>query len=133
MPRDMALVRELLLRLDAIEIDGTGGLLLTGSSPEVAIKGYRDDVLHYHLHLLDDAGFLMPLKLKKQPSISVTFRGLSWSGHEFLDSVRRKDVWDHTHAILRKAGGGTFEIAKAVAVAYISEQISSQFGVPLKK
>ncbi|WP_194288139.1 DUF2513 domain-containing protein [Agrobacterium tumefaciens] len=58
----------------------------------------------YHLHLLDDAGFLMPLKIKKQPSISVTFRGLSWSGHEFLDSVRRKDVWDHTNAILKKGG-----------------------------
>lgn len=131
--RDMVLIRELLLRLDAIEIDGTGGLLLTGSSPEVAIEGYRDEVIHYHLHLLDDAGFLMPLRIKKQPSILVSFRGLSWSGHEFLDSVRRKDVWDHTNAIMRRAGGGTFEIAKAVAVAYISEQLSSQFGIALKK
>ncbi|WP_052816235.1 DUF2513 domain-containing protein [Agrobacterium rubi] len=86
--------------------------MLTGSSPEVAVEGYRDNVVHYHLHLLDDAGFLMPLRIKKQPSISITFRGLSWSGHEFLDSVRRKDVWDHTNAILKKAGGGTFEIAK---------------------
>ncbi|AHK04621.1 hypothetical protein X971_4782 (plasmid) [Agrobacterium tumefaciens LBA4213 (Ach5)] len=41
----------------------------------------------YHLHLLDDAGFLMPLKIKKQPSISVTFRGLSWSGHESFKLV----------------------------------------------
>ncbi|MCL6653270.1 hypothetical protein A6R70_13335 [Agrobacterium rubi] len=64
MTRDMVLIRELLLRLDAIEIDGTGGLLLTGSSPEVAIEGYRDEVIHYHLHLLDDAGFLMPLRIK---------------------------------------------------------------------
>ncbi|WP_421611979.1 DUF2513 domain-containing protein [Agrobacterium tumefaciens] len=133
MTRDMALVRELLLRLETTEIEGPGGLLLTGSSPEVAVEGYRDNVIHYHLHLLDDAGFLMPLRIKKQPSISVTFRGLSWSGHEFLDSVRRKDVWDHTNAILKKAGGGTFEIAKAVAVAYISEQLSSQFGIALKK
>lgn len=41
----------------------------------------------YHLHLLDDPGFLMPLKIKKQPSISVTFRGLSWSGQKSFKLV----------------------------------------------
>ncbi len=49
-----------------------GGLFLSRSNQEVAVDGHRDDVIRYHLHLLNDAVFLGPVNIKKHPSRSST-------------------------------------------------------------
>jgi len=91
MTRDMDLIRELLLRLEALPLQTGAIVMLTGVEPEIAVAGYSHEQIEYHLHLLKEAGLIE--STRSQPMIGIMFRGLSWRGHDFLDSVRSPETW----------------------------------------
>lgn len=122
MRRDMDLVRELLLRLEAKEIPAGTQWFLDMNDEELAIDGRTQDEVFYHLRLLLDAGFTEPRG--NQGMSSFTYSGLTWAGHDFLDSVRDPKVWREAKDVVHKAGGYTVDILVAAAKALVKSNLA---------
>lgn len=109
MIRDMSLVRQILLEL---EQDTRWGTIA-----EVEIDGYPDDLVSYHVKLLGEAGYIDAVDFSSSGAVDWRVRGLTWSGHEFLDAIRNDSVWDKTKKIIAEYGGAVpADLVKAVAV-----------------
>lgn len=126
MKRDMDLIRELMLKLESIPLEFGDNTHLEPSDPRLQIADYSVDQIAYHLDLIEQAGFLK--SCRGRPAIGVMFSGLSWSGHEFLDSVRNPDVWHKTKAIAAAAGGATIDIIVMAAKTYLQQQVAKLIG-----
>src|ERR1017187_1796037 len=89
--RNMDLVRELLLKVAGDqEMDFTRQFPI--GHPSLDIPGYSFDQLAYHARLLLENGYAKGDY--RGPSIS----GLTWDGHEFLDSKRRRNLGNNKNA-----------------------------------
>lgn len=136
MKRDMDTVRNLLLRIEALPSPDPGyptplfyhfntrdGLLRVGDEDPAD--------LYYHMQLLADGGYLDIVLTPVQFAGSINFRGLTWKGHDFLDSVRDEEIWRRTKQGALAAGGFTFELIAELAKGYVKEQIKQRTGVSL--
>jgi hypothetical protein len=96
----MDLIRELLLAIEALPPRGV-------STPGVAVDGYDDATIAYHLVLLEEAGLIHAAVADASdlayPDVFV--HRLTWHGHEFLDAARSQTVWAKAKAIVREKGG----------------------------
>jgi hypothetical protein len=117
MERDMDLVRELLLKLEAEPLDGN---LWSLDVDGFGITDHPYDAIAYHMVLLIDAGFLDG---QREQSGGFVARKLTWAGHDFLDSVRDPRVWGITKDRVKAAGGFTLEILASVAKDIISQNL----------
>ena len=96
MKRDMDLVRELLLKLEALDI--RPGVLRTihPTDPKLAVEGSSADEIAHHLRMLVDGGLINVDGNGFAASSCLLFRLLTWAGRDFLDSVRDPKIWDKT-------------------------------------
>lgn len=129
MRRDMDLIRELMLKLEALPIRAGGIYLISHEDEEVAVPGYDADAIAYHLDLILGAGLIAGPD--KQPIAGITFRGFTWEGHDFVDSVRDPEIWQKTEVALKQAGGFSLDLAKALAKGFIKKKIEQHTGVEL--
>lgn len=122
MRRDMDLIRGLLLFIEAdAKFDGTK--LFAYEEPEqFGFSEKSIEEVKYHLKLLISEGFVNGTDAEKAlPFIS----GLTWNGHEFLDNIRDKTIWERTKKRLDDLGLVSVsmnilgEIAKAELKKYI--------------
>lgn len=58
------------------------------------------------------------------PMGGIWFRKLTWSGYDFLDSVRDLAIWRETKEGVKKAGGFTVDIVVAVGKFLIKEKLN---------
>ncbi len=98
MKRDMDLIRELLLKLEALPMRMGGIVVIPPDTDEIQIDSYTVEQIDYHLSLIREAGLVEAGGAR--PAVGIGFRRLSWAGHDFLDSIRSPEVWAKT-----KAGG----------------------------
>jgi hypothetical protein len=78
----------------------------------------EDLVLLHHLEMLIEAGLLRGKISRSQGARGdiIGISGLTWEGHEFIETVRSDRVWAETKATLMENDGAmTFELAKDVA------------------
>jgi len=125
MKRDMDLIRELMLLLEERPVPAVGIEWLAPETLQVAGRSVEE--IGYHLSLLEQAGFIEAGgadTLGMRLGNGIAFRGLSWTGHDFLDSVRRPDVWEKTKAAAARVGGYTVDILVAAAKAYAQQKIT---------
>jgi hypothetical protein len=92
--RDMDLVRELLLRFEATQLPAGAIVVFTYDDPALAVEGKSVHEIAYAIRMMSDAGFLE--LTPTQPANGICLRGLSWRGHEFLDTVRDAKIWNET-------------------------------------
>lgn len=130
MRRDADLVRELLLKLEALPMSPGSTVLLGGHDEELAIDGYSADEIDYHLSLIKEAGFIEGPKFDASDG-RLTFRRLSWEGHEFVDAIRDPEAWKRTKAGASKVGGWTFGLLKQLGTAYFKQQAKDRLGLDL--
>ena len=87
MKRDMDMVRDLLLQIEGLEqpivVDEQ-----TGNSAEVV----------YHVRMLIQAGMI-----EGTASGLAAVHGLTWAGHDFLDSIRDDSVWAKAKEIVKES------------------------------
>ena len=119
MKRDMDIVRKLLLYLE-VAVD-----YKPLRSSDIAIGGYSDAQIGYHLGILADGGLIdvIDTNTKDSKVFSCFVKGITWQGHEFLDSVRDDGVWSHTMEKLKPVGSASIDIVKSVAIAYVSSKL----------
>jgi Hypothetical protein (DUF2513) len=129
MKRDLGLVRELLLRFEALPIEMYGAWTISPDSPKIAVDGYDENQIAYRLSLLQERGLIeVP---DAQPMIGIVFTRLSWEGHDFLDAVRDAEIWKKTKGRVEAIGSWTFEIVKELAKGYIKQKLAQYGGVSI--
>lgn len=129
MRRDMDLIRDLMLKLEAIETPGGRYIHIPPDSPEISIPGRTPEEIDYHLSLIDGAMFVDSGGV--DPGRGIALRGLTWSGHDFVDSVRDPAIWRATKDGAQKAGGFSVDLLLALAKGLIKKKIEQHTGVKL--
>lgn len=121
--RDLDLVRSILLR-----VEGAGSAL---GLRDFSSDAYTDDVVAYHLQLMENRG-LIDASFTKDWSGSVvkaTIGGLTWEGADYLDAIRDDGLWRKTKDALARAGAVTFGAVKEVAVAVAVASAKASLGI----
>ena len=126
MKRDMDLVRDILLAVEASTGDPRGRV-------ELSIDGRERLEVAYHVQLLADAGLLDAIERNTMGPSGYDWwpTRLTWYGHEFLDIVRDPEIWAKTRDGAIAAGGFTFDLLKDLAKGFLRKQIERHTGVEL--
>lgn len=115
MKRDKDLLREILLALEEKEFDGRHSRKVAISFPDHTNAEVMD-----HCRMLIQAGFIEG-QIRSGPALST--KGVTFDGHEFLDSVRDPSVWEHTKTAASKVGDASLGVMKDIAVAYLKSKL----------
>src|SRR3984893_16550321 len=129
MQRDMDLIRELLLKLEALPMPHGGVVNITPDAEEIAVPGYDFDQIDYHLTQILKSGFVD--EGGSSPLIGIGFHCLTPAGHDFLDSVRDPKTWAKTKKAAAGAGGFTIDLLKDLAKGLVKKQIEEKTGIKL--
>lgn len=105
MKRDMDLIRDLLLEIEAMP---PGSVY---DSSDSTIEGEEPIVIREHMELLQDAAFLKGCFAERS---GISCAGLTWQGHDFLAAARTQSVWNEAKKTLR-------EKAMTVPIAVLSQ------------
>ncbi|EMC02678.1 DUF2513 domain-containing protein [Streptococcus mutans] len=98
----------------------------TFSTPEKfnRAKKYDIDTIAYHCNLLKEAGFLNYDPIYGNNELQMVFiNGITYDGHQFLDSIRSPKVWRETKTRAEKLGVFTINIISDIASSVISDMI----------
>ena len=117
MRRDMDLVRQILLAIEAESFARSGG--------RVAVEGHAAQEMAYHVRLLNEAGLIRAVDVSpfNGPEDWIPL-SLTWEGHEFLDACREPGRWEKAKAVIKeKAGAVGFEVLKALLVGLARESL----------
>jgi hypothetical protein len=109
MKRDMDLVRQIMLRIEALP---------AGQPMQFRMGEVEDPVLIAHLEMMIGGGLVNGKITQPQGTRGavIIISDLTWCGHEWIETVRADDVWRQTTATAQEQGGAlSFELAKAVA------------------
>ncbi|MFB0921620.1 MAG: DUF2513 domain-containing protein [Oscillospiraceae bacterium] len=88
---------------------------------------YEKETLCYTVLQLNDGGYLdvetLPVRLSTMPGIK-SIKDMTFSGHEFINTIRSDDNWGQIKDTAKKAGifslQSIIDIGKAVAAAAIT-------------
>ena len=117
MKRNMELVRELLLRVEADE--GFGSL----------VSKYSQEEIVGHVEILLDAKLLegkVYHDLSGDPG-SAYIQRLTWAGHEFLDNARNDTAWKN---VMEKVKGVGATASFEILVELLKSAVKSCIGMP---
>lgn len=111
MKRDWDLVKQIMLKVE--DLEDTRSRV----NPCCLSPGYDTELVSYHLQLLGEAGLLLVECSQPMGAPLVCFgKSLTWSGHEFLDSIRSEKVWNRICKTAREKGLElSFGVIKAIA------------------
>ncbi len=94
------------------------------AASEVEIDGYDSERIAYHAALLHDAGFLVGAEHHTVRGMNFVVQRMTFSGHEFLEAVRRRSVWRLTRDRMERDGAGfVLDIARDLALAMLRQQV----------
>jgi Hypothetical protein (DUF2513) len=123
MKRDMSIIRNLLMDIESEYTDGGFALEVTGEDD------YTEEEMNYHLQLMKEAKLikLETVLDEDEEEEELLIYGLTWEGHELLDSIREEAIWQQLLANLkREKGSMPFSVlrkqaAKAAEAYYAAE------------
>lgn len=112
MKRDMSLIREILLSIE--EHDEV-----------LPVEGFSSEIIKSHVKLLIEAR-LVERKSFGVNSFMTTVTKLTWTGHEFLDSIREEQVWNTIKSEFREAGMSTIiKVGKDLAEGFAKKKVEA--------
>ena len=120
MKRDMDLIRQLMLKIEALP---------AGPPAQYRVGEVEDPVLLAHLEMLIGARLVLGKISQSHGSRGdvMSISGLTWEGHEWIETVRSQSVWNQTKTTLLENGGAlTYELTKAVA----TQILRTRLGLP---
>ena len=130
MRRDMELIRELLFRLEAYPLGMGDAVTITPESPAMAVPDYDAVQINYHMDLIHEAGFINDGNCS-QPMLGFIFCGLTWKGHEFVDTLRSPEIWRKTKEGASKLGSVGFDVILSMGKAYAKQFAQEKLGLIL--
>lgn len=126
MQRDMNLIRELLLKLEAMPLRPAACVMFDHDDADLTIPGYDFNQVRYHFELLKEVDLIA-----SSSSGTLTFSRLTWAGHDYLDAVRDPEIWEKTKSGAYAVGGMTFDLIKDLAKGFIKKQIEQRTGIQI--
>jgi hypothetical protein len=129
MKRDMDLIRELMLRLEAYPMPPGAFRHFEGHDEELAVPGCDPKGIAHHLTMIAGSGFIDTGD--SEPSYGIGFKGLTWAGSDFVDSVRDPEIWRQTQKGLEKIKGFTVELAVSIAKGIAKKKVFDLLGIDL--
>ena len=117
MKRDIDLVRKILLFLEQDE---------TEQETNTDLSDVEEQILLYHAHILIQAEYLegnISTYESGEFAGDITSCELTWQGHEFLDSIRDKNVWGKISPVLSTSKNVSFFIVKEMAAEAFKRMI----------
>ncbi|HGY2556842.1 TPA: DUF2513 domain-containing protein [Pseudomonas aeruginosa] len=119
MRRDWDVIRDVLIEVEGLDATGTDSLAYGLDEPEDANKTA-------HALLLWRAGFIQGVDASTMDGDSIIAQGLTWSGHDLLDTIRSKAVWERIKTTAKDKGIElTFDSVKALGKYALDWVISS--------
>lgn len=120
MKRDMDLVREIMLQIEASPtIDDWIDIKIDDRKPEEVL---------YHVILLEEAGLIKAEDLSTLGGKDIRPTGLTWDGHQFVEAARDDTRWGKARDILNKAGAWTIQFAIQVITEIAKDQARGLLG-----
>lgn len=116
------LVREILLEVEASDTSPRSWINLSS-------EGHGEEVIAYHVMLLDEAGLLVAQDLSSMSRFDWRPKRLTISGHEYLDTIRDNEVWRLTKAGAEKTGGASLAIMLELGKAYGKQVLKDRLGI----
>ena len=124
MKLDKDLVRKILLAIEADESPPLGLIELT-------IEGYSTEIVSYHVEILNEADLIEGRDLTSFDGYHWAPTRLTYSGHEFLDSIRDNEIWRLTKEGAKKAGQASIGFIWELAKAYGKQALKDRVGIDL--
>jgi len=119
MKMDMDLFRDILIAIEEKPMNQD----LDKSSLSDMIGKTPDEVL-YHLHLLDDAGFMDSFTCNTIGNPDYRVQRLTFSGHEYLNNIRDNSVWQKTKETLSNvSSSASIDIIGSLATSIIKKSL----------
>lgn len=116
MKRDIDLIRKILLELESQSIEER--------SSDIHIDGYDDQVISYHIMLLDEAGLVRGIDASSPSDIYWFADRLTWDGYEFLEASKDDKIWKKAIDLVTAKGGGlVFDVLKHVLISLMKDAI----------
>ena len=115
MKRDMDLIRQILLKVESSD----------KTLYSFGVCGYQQREVDYNLELLISRRLVNgQLNRPITGGINPAVHGLTWDGHDLLDSIRSESMWEKTKDYLkaRDLQNVPFEVLTKVLVSIISKQ-----------
>jgi hypothetical protein len=118
MRRDWDVVRKILIKIETTVVPGRDI-----DSDSLESDGIDPAVAAYHMGLLLNANLINGGSTKTMDSTLWCFAsGLTWEGHEFLDSIRQDTIWNKVKVIAAEKGLDlTFDTIKIAAKSAIGQ------------
>jgi hypothetical protein len=113
MKRDMSIIRDLLLDIESEYTEGGFALEVTEEDD------YTEEEMNYHLQLMKEAKLikLETVLDEEEEEEELLIYGLTWDGHELLDSIREEAIWQQLLVKLkREKGSMPFSVLRKQAV-----------------
>lgn len=125
MQRDMDLIRNLVLLIEAFDIPPGVSIAVLTSDPNLQYKGHNEDDVAGHLLLLIQRGLVDGAR---DMSGEFQIRGLTWEGYDFADTVRDTGVWSRTKEAVSGLGGFSLKLIGSVAGTIIRKEVERRIG-----
>ncbi|MBP4001374.1 DUF2513 domain-containing protein [Pseudomonas koreensis] len=124
MKLDKDVVREIMLIIEASDTSPDSWI-------DITIEGYNEDEISYHVMLLHEAGLIVAQDLSSISDFDWRPKRLTIRGHEFLDTIRDREVWRLTKAGAEKAGGVSLMVMLEIGKAYGKQVLKDRLGIEI--
>lgn len=121
------LVRDILLDIEELHQYPEPFIFSSNSKFKRASK-YEINTIVYHCKLLSEADFInWSPTFDGSNSLYIAFvNGMTYQGHQFLDSVRSPKVWRETKSVAEKAGVFSLNFLSQTASQIIANLVTNQ-------
>jgi hypothetical protein len=120
------LVRDILLDIEELH-QYPEPFIFSDNSKFNRAKKYEVNTFVYHCKLLSEAGFInWSPKFDGSNSLYIAFiNGITYQGHQFLDSVRSPKVWRETKSVAEKVGVFSLNFLSQTASQIITNLVTN--------
>jgi hypothetical protein len=86
---------------------------------EIDLEGVSNELVSYQIKILSQGGLIEADNCSTQSGFDWRAVGLTWAGHEFLDTIKNDTVWAKTKSfVLSKGGSASFTVIGKIASAF---------------
>lgn len=122
MKRDMDLVRDILLAIEAAP---------KNLDRDLQLEGHDAELVSGHVKLLKQAGYIEEPFTRFAGGVKFSYGlALTWEGHEFLETIRDPQIWKLTKSGANKVGSWSLSLVAELAKGAIRQK-AVEMGLPL--
>jgi hypothetical protein len=124
MKRNMEIIKDILLDIEEFH---KGKPINLHAGPD---DPYTNEEFIYHIKLMIDFGLIdADVHSYMGGHQTATIKGITWAGHDFLDSARNPDVWNQANKEAESKGSKLNDLPIEIVKALLIEASKKIFGL----